>query len=251
MARRKNDGEPRLDPERDEPLPYGVEPPPRPETPGDPPQGAGGESEEGLLSGFDEDDDFEHDPEVQATLEGKGRADRRAAPVKPDPAGEELPSIAEWFVLPGLGGWRSVTVVGVLFALLASVLSSYGHESRPLTQAIYTLYEVALHTGTGVLAVVLAARFSERRVNQPELAAARMLVAVSVLCVFFYAQTPLYPVVQYPLAVGAYMICIWQLFRLPRYELMLLAGLHFVLWLIVRIGGELETALATSVEING
>lgn len=233
--------EPGADPLRPAPRP----PPPAP--------GASGAkiTADPLLSSFPPDADFTTDPELERAVAGPPKA---GEPVR---VAVELPEI----VKPGLGGAKVWAIVGAVLtaaAVIAIVVNAAPVGTPPaaptvgarILRAILAVYSVALHTGTGVVAVYAAALLSHRRVTRVELVAARMLAAVSAIALVtslrfeFWGQPAfLLTAERLLLGAGVYLGLVAILFRLTRTLLMYVVGSHFVLWLVVQLGMELSRAL--------
>lgn len=194
----------------------------------------------GLLDDFDEDADFS-DPGAPAASAG------RARPARAEPAAGWPPIVTDASLVPVLGSVRALGVIGGVMLVLAVVTTAIATSSgRPLIPPLIALYEGVVHTGTGVVAVLIAARFAERRVNRVELIACRMLVLVAVFLAIKNSSIPIpMRVEEHLLAAGAYYLGVMILFRLPRFETGLIAGAHFCLWVLMMIGSimyQVDTA---------
>ena len=196
--------------------------------------------EPGLLDDFPVDADFDDDPEMNRVITGQ----TEASEVEAEPAATE-PDTREEFVKTGwdnpvllliLGG------IGLLSALIATgVTAPEGSGAGAIAKlVILTLYFTALHTGTGLVAVMLGAFFTESRFSRAELAAARIFLCVAIFEFISHLNVPI-PGRFDELLLGAlaYMLVLWGTFRLGRTSLAILAGSHFILWLIVYIGNML------------
>lgn len=154
-------------------------------------------------------------------------------------------------VRPGMGGAKLALILGVLLllgALVASGVRASGLENtsaRIVTLAVaVTLYQSLLHTGAGVAAVMLAARFERRQTGALELAAARMLACVSAFQLVYHLPT-IAPgviglVIAAILALLSYAAMVWGLFRLSRLELGVVIAGHALLLLGIALGGRLS-----------
>jgi phage shock protein PspC (stress-responsive transcriptional regulator) len=114
---------------------------------------------------------------------------------------------------------------------------------------LQALYQVALHTATGVVGVVIAATLSERPLGDALLAWARMALAVAALrlCVAInlpLTQTKLEEVL---IGVAVYLGVTLVLFRRPPVELFFLWATHAALWLITYIGAWIDVEAATAI----
>ena len=186
----------------------------------------------GLLDDFDEDADFSEPPSPANRPAPSGSAPRV------DPASAWEPIVTDASSGAVLGSPKAVGIAGGVLLLAAVVVTAISTASgRPLVPPLITLYEGVVHTGTGVVAVLIAARFAERRVNRVELVAARMLVVVSLFLAIKNSSIPIPGrVEEHLLAAGAYYLGVMGLFRLPRFETGLIAGTHFCLWVLMLIG---------------
>jgi hypothetical protein len=209
---------------------YEVEP--EPETPA---PGRAKLEAEALLTDFDEDADFDHDPDVQAALGAK------PAPAQAE-AEAETAGGERALVRPGMGPWRLWVGVGVVETLAAVVLSGVYAPHSAIARGLLTLYDALLHTGTGVAAVLVGSMLLERRFGSIELATARMLAAVGAFMLVFHLPISLISagkLEETVLAGLAYLGMVALTFRLSRNALLIVAGSHFGLWLIVQVGMQL------------
>jgi hypothetical protein len=203
-----------------------------------------------LLDEFDEDADFS-DPGPATPPKPAGKL-----PPLEEPASDWPPIVTDASVVPFLGSVRALSILGGAMLLLAVIITAIATTSaRPLIPPLITLYEGVVHTGTGVVAVLIAARFAERRVNRVELIAARMLVLVSLFLALKNTNIPIPGrVEEHVVAAGMYYLGVWGLFRLPRFETGLIAGTHFCLWVLMLIGAlmyQVDTAPAAPTPAGG
>ncbi|MCB9846663.1 MAG: hypothetical protein H6811_11845 [Phycisphaeraceae bacterium] len=169
------------------------------------------------------------------------KATGKPLPKKSREAEAVLGDPARWFVQPGFPGLRVALIAGgvlALAALLAAVSLAREHHTAI---AAATLYETLLHTGTGLVAVIAAAWLTQRGFNEPGLAAARILVPVGAFEFVSHLDIPIPSRIdEFVLAAAAYFGLLWGVFRLPKYETAVLAGSHFLLWLLIQIGTALN-----------
>lgn len=184
----------------------------------------------GLLNDFDEDADFS-DP-------GPAKPAARGTPGPADPGAAWPPIVTDASVIPLVGNPKVLGIAGGLLLLGAVIVTGITTTSgRALIPPLITLYEGIVHTGTGVVAVLVASRFAERRVNRVELIAARMLVIVSAFLIVSNLNIPIPGRIdEFLLGAGAYYLALMLLFRLPRFETGLIGGIHFCLWVLMKIG---------------
>jgi hypothetical protein len=212
------------------------------------PERKGRLDEPGLLEAFDEDADFDRDPELERTVRGEAGPARpktvttmSAGPIDDRPllvkAGWDDPRI-----MAGFGG--AVT----LAALIATWITTPATRDEWLS-ALLVLYGTALHTGTGVVAVILAAVLTDRAVGRFAHAGARMFLAVAVFQLVFHLNFfSTSKTEEVLLATVCYMGVVAATFRLKRDHLVTLAGCHFGLWLVTWLGMWLSQLAAAPVK---
>ncbi len=191
-----------------------------------------------LLEDFEEDADFTKDPEVEAVLKGKP-----VAVASPAAAPEDLESI---FVKPGLGDERVWGLVGaalLLATLIAVGINTGAGTTRTVASVALMLYKVLIHTGTGVVAVWIAAVLCEKRFGRLELGAARMFAAVAAMALFFSVRIAIFGSSAFErnlwsalFGAAAYLGLVAGLFRIWGRPLMYVVGSHLGLWLLVQVG---------------
>ncbi len=189
-----------------------------------------------LLQDFEEDADFDKDPEVEAVITGKKPGAAGDEPVKLAP---ELPE----FIKPALGDARTWAIGGAVLVVGALVLTGINAERSPVARIALTLYTTLLHTGTGVVALYIASLLTDHQMKRFELAAARMLVAVAAFQAVFHTQIVVIQQVgkleETVIAAAVYALAVAGAFRLWRTSLAYVLGAHFLLWIIVEIGMQL------------
>jgi hypothetical protein len=202
---------------------------------------------EPLLADFSEDADFDRDPELERAILG-GAAGRAADKLGTEP-GPERPE----FVKEGFGEPQYWAIAGGVLLLAAMIATGVNAPNRALFRIVLTLYNALVHTGTGMVALYLAARLTEHRFGRVELAAARMFTAVSALMLVMTLQlhltgyTWIDMTVRLIIAVGAYAGIVAVLFKLwDRTTLVYVIGLHALLWLIVEVGMALAAIVSAA-----
>lgn len=219
-----------------------------------PPPGAAGAPDPGkarieapaLLEGFEEDADFTADPELD-------RATGKIPPAKL--AGEPVTPAVERpdLVAKGWGQPMYWAVGGAAIMIGAMIATGVNAPNRVVPRVLLAMYNILLHTGTGVVAVYLAAMLTETRVRFVESVAARMLVAVATLSLLFHLHLQIFPdkyetpAEEMILGVAAYVLLVAASFSLwKRIPLAYVIGCHFALWLVVQLGLMLATLVAAS-----
>lgn len=160
------------------------------------------------------------------------------------------------FSLPGRGKVPVLLAIGGVItvgAMVVAGLNAPPHFGPVLARVILCLYETALHTGTGLIAVLIAARLVEQKPGNLELALARVFVAFSTFQLLhqitFTDYRVLSALLMYPLGLAAYWGLVMLLFRKPRMVALMVVLVHVVLWLVVQIGVGLSNyASAQSVQ---
>jgi len=193
---------------------------------------------ESLLEGFDEDADFDRDPEVERALEASGATAPAGTTRNKDKTPEaELGDPARWIIRPGFPSLRLSLIVGGALTLTAVIVSIVYAPDHWWIHAIDTLYQTVLTTLLGLVAVLSSAYFSERGFNEPPLALGRMLVPVA--GAMLAMALPLLYGLDFLLGAGVYVLLVGVWFRLPRFEVGVLTMSHFGLWLLVQLGIEI------------
>ncbi len=190
-----------------------------------------------LLDDFEEDADFSKDPEVEAALKAKPVTPGK--PTEPEPPGG-------YFVRPGLGDekiWGLVGAALLVATLIAVAITADRGTVYTLGVVALRLYQVLVHTATGVIAVWIAATLCEQRLGKMELAAGRMFAAVAALALFFSLRISIFsesPFEQHTwsaiFGAAAYLGLVAGLFRIWGQRLLFVIGSHLGLWLLVQVG---------------
>src|SRR5262245_15306402 len=131
-----------------------------------------------LLEGFEEDADFDKDPELERAITGKTGKDEKKEGEADAPTKEDL-------IKPGLGNSNVWGIVGCAMLLGALIATGTSGSGPRFARMMLMLYDTLLHTGTGVVALYCAATLLGKRVGNLELAAARMFAAVSAFSLMF------------------------------------------------------------------
>ncbi len=198
----------------------------------------------GLLDDFDEDADFESDPEVERVVKGipvENAGSTAAAHRKSvfKPTGEPLCKSSAWKV-PG--------TIGAGVIVLAAVLAGVYAEHSVWAYVLITLYWAVLHTATGLGALVLSSLLLGRRVGSFEGAAARMLLAVSLFLVVYSLNLDIInsgKLEEVILATAAYFGGLVVAFRLAPRDAAVIGAAHFGVALLLVLGGLLQGAISS------
>ena len=194
----------------------------------------------GMLEGFDEDADFETDPEVDAAM-GK------RPPATPGTTAPEPPPRP---VLVKEGPRSPGVLVGVACVLLlgAVIGAAVNEKDHPAVASVLTVYDAGLHACTGVAALAGVAVLLRRSLGRIDLAASRMFVAVSAFLLLYNLKIDLIGTSKWEeltLGAAAYVGVVAVLFRLWKRPLMYVVCAHFFLWMTVQIGMQLSAWMAT------
>ncbi|MDQ7014215.1 MAG: hypothetical protein Q9O74_10000 [Planctomycetota bacterium] len=197
----------------------------------------------GLLDDFDEDADFESDPEVERVVKGipvENAGSTAAAHRKSvfKPTGEPLCKSSAWKV-PG--------TIGAGVTVLAAVLAGVYAEHSVWAYVLITLYWAVLHTAIGLGALVLSSLLLGRRVGSFEGAAARMLLAVSLFLVVYSLKIPITggKLEEVILAAAVYFGGLVVAFRLAPRDAGVIGAAHFGVALLLVLGGLLQGAISS------
>lgn len=180
--------------------------------------------------------------------------DLELPPVKPGAAvvpGQDVDSSTApvGFVTPGRGDAKTIAMAAAGVAVVAAVAAAITGPSAWYWSLFQTLYQVALHTATGVVGVVIAATLSERPLGDTLLAWARMALAVAALRLCVAINLPLTQTKLEEVLIGitVYLGVTLVLFRRPPVELFFLWATHAALWLITYIGAWIDVEAATAI----
>jgi hypothetical protein len=171
--------------------------------------------------------------------------------VEPEPTAADRPE----FVKPG--GKPMIFAIAGACILGGAMVASAMNAPRPdigvrAAAAVLVLYHAVLHTGTGVIAVWLAARYVEEKLSNLELGAARIFLALSCFLVVASIRLPienpfLENLARVPLAIAVYFLAIFILFRRSRQETVLFLLFHVGAAMFVELGVRLAVLLESIV----
>lgn len=171
----------------------------------------------------------------------------------------QAPKLAPEFVRPG-GTAKIVAALGAA-TLLAATVCAYLSAPRgsgfwvAASMSLLTIYKGILHTGTGVAAVWLTARWVSERFSRLDLASARMLLAFSVY--LLVASLPLHMelvwlerALKFFAGMGVYYLMLWALFRRDRMTTLILLAFHVAMWAFVEFGILIAAQLEQAIQSN-
>jgi hypothetical protein len=174
--------------------------------------------------------------------------------VEPAPVAAERPE----FVKPG--GRPLVYAIAGVCVLCGAMVAAAMNAPKPdigvrAALALLVLYHAILHTGTGVAAIWLAARYVEQRLTHLELAASRIFLALACFLLVASIRIPiehpfLESLVRFPLAIGVYFLAIFALFRRNRQETLLFLLFHAGAAMFVELGVRLAVWLEAIVAVK-
>mgnify|MGYP000075100404 CR=1 FL=1 len=217
---------------------------------------------EGLLTGFDEDADFETDPDVQRAKQAGGGSMakpgmRSASPTENSAAKAGVragwgPGAAskiqredaaedsgEFFVEPGLGSTKVWLIIGGLLLVSAVVAAAVNQREHPVLASLLVLYNGFLHTGTGVAAVGVGAMVAGKRLGPLDLTAGRMFAAVAGMLLLANCNINLVgstPIEELTLGAIVYIAVVAGTFRFWGQVLATVVSAHFLFWLVIHAG---------------
>lgn len=224
------------------------------ESPSDPEPTAGDVSEaipmEPLLDAFDDDEDLESDPEVEEILSGKKA--KRAATKEAGTSDKESGGESEGRATLVKDSWdppRVMFITGGILTLAAIVVTAIYTPDHRILAPLLVLYKIGVHTGTGVVAVIVASMLLHMKTGRLDKAASRVFVAVAAFMLvinFSLDIGRLSSSVQILLSSFVYMILIAWLFRFRRDRLMVVTIAHLALVVIIKVGMVLSTGMAVT-----
>ncbi len=202
----------------------------------------------GLLDDFEEDADFDKDPELEAKVTGKPRSSLVAPEAPAAPPAPEF--IKDGRLQPK--HWGAIGGVLVLGAVTAAGIYAPNHA---VARILLTLYDAFIQTGTGIVALYAAARLLEMRFGNLEQGATRMFTAVGLFMLLWNLDlkpfgadySGLNRAVMVVIAVAAYGLTVAASFRLwDKQKFGFVVGFHAVLWMVVEVGMQLAATVASA-----
>ncbi len=214
-------------------------------------------SGKGLLDDFDEDADFEKDPEAAnargtakpprsgRAARNEGRNTAQGDPRASEPGEDE--ELDEPLVSAGRLGRKSMGIAGLAAVVIAIANASrvgfkLGGWELAAKSGVNVAYQCLMNLILGVAALTIASFLMDRRLGRLDLAVTRMLLAVAVFQIAGRLHLTSAGVwLELPLAFLAYAFVLKSLFRFPPQTTAIIAGCHFALWVIFQIGPGLES----------
>jgi len=143
------------------------------------------------------------------------------------------------FFRPGRLGWRVPLGASVALIVVAAVLAGMNADARQFVHGLVTFFYAPVHAAVGLGAAALTARLLEDRLGRLELGAVRMLLATSLFLACFHAGQALaaHPFLQFlagaGVGAGLYFLWVWWSLGVTRVVAFMVAGFHFVFWLLL------------------
>jgi hypothetical protein len=183
----------------------------------------------------------EHQPPAQP---GRSSADA-AASVAEDPTGRSTDAAIEQSSAPFVRGFGSMRptlwilgVTTVLAMVMAGVHAGNGSFAMLAAALARVLLTIAVGGMIGTLATIAAARCVGTRVAEPELFAARMLLATAAFALLYETGTPIPSRVDdWLLGASGFAFTVWLTFRLTARQTGLVLVWHGGLILLIWIAG--------------
>jgi len=159
------------------------------------------------------------------------------------------------FVVPGKLTPKTLGIAGAVLTVAAMVAAGIFGPNQTFLLVVggvlLTLYTIAVNTATGVAAVAVAARLNSQPFGALNYALARMFAAFALFQAVMRARPSLgYSLLTtgIPFVVGAalYFGAIMILFKKDRRTTAVIAIAHFILWVLLQLGGELARWVSVS-----
>ncbi|MBX3357387.1 MAG: hypothetical protein KF745_03065 [Phycisphaeraceae bacterium] len=169
-------------------------------------------------------------------------------------AEEYQPDEPQPFVVPTWGSPKALLILGSVFFLAAMITAGVNVPAGKsfwliVGSVLLVIYEVLVHTGTGVVAVAVSARICEQKFGNFELAVSRVFAAFSAFELAFQLSLRIPAVgvwAAFVIGPAAYWVLIWALFRKSRTITTLIVLCHVVLWLIIQLGMQLSAMVQSA-----
>ncbi|MCC5785845.1 MAG: hypothetical protein JJU33_03985 [Phycisphaerales bacterium] len=152
-----------------------------------------------------------------------------------DDDGPDRPDPSLWMIQPGWPRELPALYLGLALGAVAMVIAGVNAERAVIVTALLTVLMTWMTAALGVVSLHLTAWFTVRTFNEPMRGATRMLVVSSLFVLLTVCRWPVPGrIVDYLIAILAYGVSLVVLFRLPRYETLVLGSIHLGLWLVLQ-----------------
>lgn len=152
-----------------------------------------------------------------------------------DDDGPDLPDPSLWMIQPGWPRELPALYLGLALGAVAMVIAGVNAERAVVVTALLTLLVTWMTAALGVVSLHLTGWLTVRTFNEPMRGATRMLVISSLFVLLTVCRWPVPGrIVDYLIAILAYGASLVVLFRLPRYETLVLGSIHLGLWLVLQ-----------------
>lgn len=174
------------------------------------------------------------------------------AAVVPPPAPPRAPEPVvpvNTFIKPGLGSAQVIGIAGATVLAIAvgfATVVSWNAGTRWWANGLLTAYLGLVHAGTGAAAVGFVAYALHREIGNVPLAAARMLLAVSLFLLTVNSGIAIPLFFLFLCAFLLYGLATLILFRLEMSEWTGVVSIHAILWLLMYLAAILQVAVATT-----
>lgn len=198
------------------------------------------EPEQGPIEIEPDDEPFPADPGLRPVAAAGGAGARppvaTAIAGDDDDDGPDPPDPKHWMIQPGWPSELPALYAGLALGAIAMVVAGVNAERAVVVTAILTLLVTWMTAAMGVVALHLTGWFTLRNFNEPVRGATRMLVVSSLFVLLTACQWPIPGrIVDFLIAFLAYGVALVVLFRLPRYETLVLGSIHLGLWLVMQM----------------
>jgi hypothetical protein len=173
----------------------------------------------------------------------------RGVIVTPETGEAEAPPSTEAaaeYVPDGRVPVKVLVAIGVALTIGALVMRGVYAPPKATTSVVVALialvlYQIVVHTATGVGAVAIAAKLSHQRFTRIELASVRMLIAFAAFQLVRFFQIPGAPnwvsgVLTLIVAAGVYFTLVMVQFRKLPNQASLIGVIHAGLWIVLEVG---------------
>jgi hypothetical protein len=167
----------------------------------------------------------------------------------PKPAATKPSTPGTAFIKPGMGSAQNIAIAGgvlLLVAVIGSIWTSWNAGTSWWANGLLTAYLGVVHACTGAAAAGFVGYALGREIGDIPLAAARMLLGVSLLLVTLNVNLPAHAILVWVCAVGLYAIATLVLFRWEIAEWAGVASVHALMWFVMFLAAKLQVAVAAT-----